>query len=78
MSGDLTVENGVQIILSGGAQAKNIFWQLAGQATFGTTSQVKGIVLSQTAITLETGSTLVGRALAQTQVALQKATVTTP
>jgi hypothetical protein len=78
MSGNLIVSNGVKVFLSGGAQASNVFWQLAGQATLGTTSSFQGNILSQTAITLQTGAKLVGRALAQTQVALQKATVTKP
>ncbi|MDO8634401.1 MAG: ice-binding family protein, partial [archaeon] len=34
----LGISNGQQVILSGGAQPKNIFWQVAGQTTLGTTS----------------------------------------
>src|SRR3989338_5432310 len=45
---NLNVGNGAIITLSGGAQAKNIFWQVAGEATLGTTSNVKGVILSQT------------------------------
>jgi hypothetical protein len=78
MSGNLIVGNGKSIILGGAAQAKNIFWQVAGQATLGTTSHFEGIILSQTAITLQTSATMNGRALAKTQVALQKSTVTRP
>jgi len=78
IAGNLTVSNAVIVTLSGGAQAKNIFWQVAGQATLGGTSQFKGIILSQTQITLQTGASLVGRALAQTQVVLQQVTVTGP
>ena len=47
---DLTVNNGAKVTLSGGAQAKNIFWQVAGETTIGTTSEFKGIILSQTLI----------------------------
>jgi len=78
ISGDLTVASAVTVILSGGARAGNIFWQVAGEATLGTTSDFKGNILCQTAITLETGATLYGRALAQSQVALDQATVTKP
>ncbi len=67
-----------RIILSGGAQPKNIFWQIAGQATIGTTAHFEGIILSQTAITLQTGATMNGRALAQSMVALESATITKP
>jgi hypothetical protein len=71
IAGDLTVDNDAAVILSGGAQPSNIFWQVGGQATLGTTVVMKGIILSQTAIVLNTGSTLEGRALAQTAVTMQ-------
>jgi hypothetical protein len=75
---NLTVSNGAIVTLSGGAQARNIFWQVAGQATFGTTSNFKGIVLSQTLISLNTGAVMTGRALAQTAVTLNAAQITNP
>jgi hypothetical protein len=77
IAGVLAVGNGAIVTLSGGAQAKNIFWQVT-QATLGTTSDVKGIILSSTAITMNTGATLAGRALAQTAVTLQMNAVTEP
>ncbi|MFA4953584.1 MAG: ice-binding family protein [Candidatus Pacearchaeota archaeon] len=73
---NLDISNGKKVILTGGAQAKNIFWQVAGQTTLGTTSDFKGIILSQTAIVLNTGATLNGRALAQTAVTLDANAVT--
>jgi hypothetical protein len=66
----LNVGNGAMVTLSGGAQAKNIFWQVAGQTTLGTSSDFKGIVLCKTAIVLNTGAVINGRALAQTAVTL--------
>jgi hypothetical protein len=75
---DLTVANGAIVTLSGGAQARNIFWQVAGQATLGTTSNFKGIILSQTLISLNTGAVMTGRALAQTAVTLNATTITNP
>lgn len=78
IAGNLSVSSGVKITLSGGAQAKNIFWQVAGTVTIGTTAQFKGVILSQTGITLNTGASLAGRALAQTAVILNKNTVTLP
>jgi hypothetical protein len=66
----LTVGNGAIVTLSGGAQTTNIFWQVAGQVTLGTTSQFKGIILCQTLIEINTGAKLEGRALAQTAVTL--------
>jgi hypothetical protein len=73
----LTVNNGAIITLSGGAQAKNIFWQVSGQATLGTTADFKGIILSQTLISFDTGAKLTGRALAQTAVTLNEETAIT-
>ncbi|OGV55338.1 MAG: hypothetical protein A2X45_15720 [Lentisphaerae bacterium GWF2_50_93] len=75
---DLTVANSAIITLSGGAKAENIFWQISGQTTLGTTSQMKGIILCQTLIEMQTGATLSGRALAQTAVTLDANTVTAP
>jgi hypothetical protein len=37
-SKSLIVSNGIAVHLSAGAQAKNVFWQVAGLATFATTS----------------------------------------
>jgi len=78
IAGDLTVGNGAQVILQGGAQAKNIFWQVAGQTTLGTTANFKGIVLCKTLIAMNTGAVLNGRALAQTAVTLQMNAVIGP
>ena len=75
---DLTLSNDVSVILAGGAQAKNIFWQVAGTATFGANSHVEGIILSMTGITFQTGATFNGRALAQTSVILDQNTVVQP
>ena len=74
----LTVSSAAQVILSGGAQASNVFWQVAGQTTLGTTAVFNGNILDQTAIVLNTGATLTGRALAQTAVTLDSNTVTKP
>jgi len=74
----LTVSSGVHVTLSGGAQANNIFWQIAGQTTLGTTSVFNGNILCQTAIVLNTGATLNGRALAQTAVTLDASAVVKP
>jgi hypothetical protein len=76
IAGTLTMSSAVRITLSGGAKAKNIFWQTAGAVTLGTTSHFEGIILSKTAINLRTGATINGRLLAQTAVTLQKNTVT--
>jgi len=78
IAGNLTMSSSVNITLAGGAQAKNIFWQVAGQVTLGTTSHFEGIILSMTGITFQTGATMNGRALAQTAVVLDANTVSKP
>jgi hypothetical protein len=78
IAGNLTMSSAVRMTLLGNAQAKNIFWQVAGQATFGTTAHVEGIILSKTGITFQTGASMSGRALAQTAVILDANTITMP
>jgi hypothetical protein len=75
---NLTVGNNAVVTLSGGAQAKNIFWQVSGQTTVGTTADFKGIILCQTLIALKTGAVLTGRALAQTAVTIEANAINNP
>jgi hypothetical protein len=75
---NMNVSNGVNITLVGGAQAKNIFWQVGGTVTIGTTAHIEGIILSMTGITLQTGASFKGRALAQTAVVLDGNAVVKP
>lgn len=75
---NLTVSNGAIVTLSGGAQARNVFWVVAGQATLGTTADFKGIILSKTLISLNTGAVMTGRLLAQTAVTLNATAITNP
>jgi hypothetical protein len=70
IAGTLDISSGKKIILSGGAQAKNIFWQVAGKTSVGTTAVFNGNILDKTAIVLKTGAKLNGKALAQTAVTL--------
>lgn len=76
ISGDLTVSAAVNVTLEGGALAKNIFWQVSGEATFGTTSHFEGVILSMTGITFQTGASVNGLLLAQTAVILDANAVT--
>ena len=78
ISGTLIMSSAVNITLTGGAQAKNIFWQVAGAVTLGTTSHFEGTILGQTGINLQTGASINGRLLAQTAATLQMNTVTQP
>jgi hypothetical protein len=72
IAGNLNMSTAIKITLIGGAQSKNIFWQVAGQVTLGTTSHFEGNILSKTGITFQTGASMKGRALAQTSVILDK------
>ena len=75
---DLTVSNSAVVTLIGGAQARNVFWQVSGKSTLGTGAALKGNVLSQTLISLSTGASITGRVLAQTAVTLDAAKITAP
>ena len=75
----LTTTSGRKVILSGGAKAGNIFWQVGSSATLGTTSVFKGTIMADQSITLTTGATLEGRALTRiAAVTLDSNTVAIP
>ena len=74
----ITQASGTKIILSGGAQAKNIFWQSSETVAIGTNAHFEGNILGKTNITLSTKSSINGRLLAQTAVTLIKNTVVAP
>jgi hypothetical protein len=75
---DLIISNGAIVTLSGGAQASNIFWQVAGQTTIGTTAAMNGIILCQTQIVFSTGAAFNGKALAQTAITLDANQIINP
>jgi len=79
MATTLTTTTGRQVILSGGAKAANIVWQVGSSATLGTMSVFAGTILADQSITLTTGTTLNGRALARSgAVTLDANDVTVP
>ncbi len=78
VAGTLNQANGTRVILAGGARAKNIFWQVAGATTIGTTAHFEGVVLGNTMIAVNTGASVNGRLLAQTAVTPQMNAVTQP
>ena len=78
IAGNLIQSNGVTVHLKGGAQAKNVVWQVAGLVTLGTTSHFEGIVLSKTLIAVQTHASVNGRLFSQTAVTLQMNKVTQP
>jgi hypothetical protein len=78
ISDDLDLSAAKQVVLSGGAQAKNIFWQVAGEVTIHADAHFEGVILSKTSITLQTNASLHGRALAQSLVAIDNNVITAP
>jgi hypothetical protein len=61
----LIVGSASQVNLIGGAQACDVFWQVGSSATIGTSSAFVGNILALTSITMTTGATLQGSALAR-------------
>lgn len=78
VAGTLNQANSTRVTLAGGAQAKNIFWQVAGATTLGTKAHFEGVILGKTMIAVNTGASVNGRLLAQTAVTLQMNTITEP
>jgi hypothetical protein len=75
----LTTLGSTHVILAGGAQAKNVFWQVGSSATLGTNSVFMGTIMALQSITLDTGAALTGRALARNgAVSLDDNAVTAP
>jgi hypothetical protein len=77
-TGNLVQAANKRMILEGGVQAKNIFWQIAGHVDVGAGAHLEGILLVKTGVTFLTGSSLNGRVLAQTACVLQVATIVEP
>jgi hypothetical protein len=77
-TGKLLQGAGTKVNLLGGAQAKNIFWQIAGNASVGADSELQGVLLVKTDVVFVTGSSLNGRVLAQTACNLQLAVIAEP
>ena len=66
MGSTLVTTVGRKVILAGGAQAANIYWQVGSSATLGATSVFKGNILALASITVGTGAAVEGRLLART------------
>lgn len=66
IAADLEVTSNV--ILAGGAQPRNIFWQVGTSATIGTFAVFYGTIMASTAIVMETSSSMEGRAFSSTAV----------
>jgi hypothetical protein len=79
IASELLVGNGVHVVLAGGAQAANIFWQVGTSATLETTSIFKGTIIADQSISLNTGASVEGRLLASIgEVTIASSTITVP
>ena len=78
IAGRVNQASATRVTLTGGALPQNVFWQSAGDVSIGTTAHFEGVMLAKTLIAVKTGATVNGRLLAQTEVTLQKNTVTQP
>jgi len=74
----ITQASATNIILTGGAQAKNIIWQSAESVSIGANAHFEGIILAKTNITMGANASINGRLLAQTAVTLIKNKVVAP
>jgi hypothetical protein len=75
IAGGVTQASAARVMLTGGALAEHVFWQVAGVVAIGTTAHMEGVVMSATQITMNTGATANGRLLAQTAVTLAGNTI---
>jgi PGF-pre-PGF domain-containing protein len=80
IAGDLTMNSGSQVVLANGANADNVYWQVAGPsgAIIGSGAHAAGNILTQKAVTMNSGASLNGRALAQSAVTLIADTINSP
>ncbi|MBN2299702.1 MAG: DUF3494 domain-containing protein [Acholeplasmataceae bacterium] len=78
IAGSLNMAANVEITLTGGLLAENIFWVVADTVAIGVGSDFQGIILGMTNVSMSTGSTITGMIYAQTSVSLDATVVTKP
>jgi hypothetical protein len=66
LASSLTVGPGASIVLTNGALAQNVYFVAASGIAISTTAALSGNLIAGSSVTFANGSTLVGRALAQT------------
>jgi hypothetical protein len=78
IAGNLVLAADTRIILAEGAQAKNIYWVVAGFVEIGTGAHFEGIILGASMANFRTRATMNGKVLVQTAVTLQSTTINMP
>jgi hypothetical protein len=78
VSGTLEISADKRVLITGGGQARNVFWQVADEVTIEPGAHFEGIILGQTGITLQTNATLVGRLYAQSLIAIDDNAIIAP
>ena len=61
----LNTASNSSIVMTGGSLPRNVYWQVGSSATLGSGTAFKGSILALTSISLGTGASLSGRALAR-------------
>ena len=61
----LTTASNASVVFDNGGSSCNVFWQVGSSATLGTGTVYKGNILALTSITVNTGATMSGSALAR-------------
>uniref|UniRef100_UPI00402B0627 DUF3494 domain-containing protein n=1 Tax=Candidatus Cryosericum odellii TaxID=2290917 RepID=UPI00402B0627 len=78
IAGTLDIATDMQVLLKGGAQAKNIFWQVGDVVTLHAGSHFEGNILGFSTIAMQTGASINGKLLSQKEVTLLGSDILTP
>jgi len=70
ITGAFNLDAGIEIVLTNGAKAENVFWQVKGAVSLLAGSKMKGIILGEDVIALTAGASIDGKLLGQTNVTL--------
>lgn len=77
INGDLDMAQNTRISLSGGALAKNIYWQVSGKVTLGANSIISGTIMNQLTFEMKTNAQVIGRVLCKNGKVLMSQNVIT-
>lgn len=67
----VTQSAATQVILTGGASSKNVFWQVGGKVVIGEGAHIEGVILSRSSIIFGSGASANSRLLSQAAVNLE-------